>query len=111
MTKARDISFEERWPILTKIMPKMLVIGCIWIGYQGFAWVLGNGEWPLTIPFSQPTLKSYQQYVTAAQQSQVMAHWVLGPLMILGTLFILRRPMFRLVRNRFKRTEEVEKAE
>ncbi len=111
MTKVRDIPFEERWPILTKIIPKMLVIGCIWLLYQGLSLVIGNGGWPLTLPLSQPTLESYQQYVTAKQQSQVMAHWVLGPMMILGALFILRRPMFRLVRNRFKRTEEVEKAE
>ncbi len=89
----------------------MLVIGCIWALYQGGSLLVSNGGWPLTIPFSQPTLESYQQYVAAAQRSQEVAHWVLGPTIILGALFILRRPMFRLVRNRFKRTEEVEKPE
>jgi len=88
----------------------MLVIGYVWLLYQGVSLLLSNGGWPLTLPFSQPTLESYQQYVTAAQRSQEVAHWVLGPTMILGALFILRRPVFRLVRNRFKRTEEVEKA-
>jgi len=111
MTKIRDIPEKERWPIMTKIIPKMLVIVCVWLAYQGVSLVLGNGGWPLTIPFSQPTLESYQQYVTAAQQSRQIAHWVIGPMMILASLFILRRPMFRLVRKCFKRTEEVEKAE
>jgi len=111
MTKIRDIPFEEAWPTLSKIMPKMILIGCISLLYQGFSLLVSNGGWPLTIPFSQPTLESYQQYVTAAQQSQQMAHWVLGPMMILASLFILRRPIFRLVRKRFKRTEELEKAE
>ena len=111
MTKIQDSPFEERWPTLSKIMPKMLVIGCIWLAYQGVALVLSNGGWPLTIPFSQPTLESYQQYVTAEQQSQVIGRWVLAPTMILGPLFIMRRSIFRLVRKRFKRTEEVEKPE
>ncbi len=111
MTKIRDIPFEEAWQTLSKIIPMMVVIGCVWLAYQGFSLLLSNGGWPLTIPFSQPTLESYQQYVTAAQQSQQMAHWVLGPMMILASLFILRRPIFRLVRKRFKRTEEIEKAE
>ncbi|SRR5213594_4334305 len=108
MTKIQDSPFEERWPTLTKIMPKMLVIGCIWLAYQGVALVLSNGGWPLTIPFSQETVESYQKYV---QQSQQMRHWVIGPTMIIPAVFLMRRRIFRLVRKLFKRTEEVEKPE